>query len=168
MKFVLLLSAFALTSAFADYIDCQSETDKTRVRLVTERSWDGDHLQEIRFTKKIEGERWEMVSEKEYRDIYLCEKGDRYNKYPLCVEEFDLSNNFISVTFQDGNHRSHRYRSSNVVFHLTTSDAMGKRGNTFEATLYRSLTRNDNRRTRYASPHRIVKRAITLLCENKG
>ena len=100
-----LIASFLLAGAVsAAYIDCRSESGDTRVRL----DIDGrGNLKDIRFTRKIHGERWEMVGREGYdhsrrmRTLFLCNLDNLWERYPLCVREFDLNKGFISVIFRD-------------------------------------------------------------------
>ena len=165
-----MLSLFLSGTLSAAYIDCRSESGNTRVRLeVDDRRGD---LKDIRFTRKIDGERWEMVGKKEYShygyggidDFYLCERnGGSRARYPLCIQEFDLARGFISVMFKrpDRNRSTHdgwKTAKGDVVFNLTSVEQ--SRNGRFRAVLFRSI---------YPSPEglRVEHRRIPVLCKKR-
>ncbi|MCY4644308.1 MAG: hypothetical protein OXB88_06775 [Bacteriovoracales bacterium] len=183
MKF-LILSLFLSGTLSAAYIDCRSESGNTRVRLDID-----DHrgdLKDIRFTRKIAGERWEMVGKKMYdyggqidddgpnlgfsvnERLYLCERNGRSSfRYPLCIQEFDLAKGFISVIFRDIDGSSDRNGNKlDVVFNLTSVEQ--SRNGRFRAVLFRSLYPGHGRDYGGGRKLEIDRRAVTLNCRDRN
>ncbi|MCY4644306.1 MAG: hypothetical protein OXB88_06765 [Bacteriovoracales bacterium] len=160
MKFFIL--AFLLSGALsAAYIDCNSESGNTRIRLDIDEAM--GNLRDIRFTRKIAGERWEMVGKRlalSSRNLYLCNPRREWKRYTLCIQEFDLAGGFISVIFRDpasiGWYDDRG--EDDIVFNLTSVGG-GARGH-FRAVLFRSI---------YPSPEglRVEHRRIPVLCKKR-
>ncbi|MCY4644309.1 MAG: hypothetical protein OXB88_06780 [Bacteriovoracales bacterium] len=170
MKF-LMLSLFLSGTLSAAYIDCRSESGNTRVRLdIDDRRGE---LKDIRFTRKIDGERWEMVGKKDdlpypwpgNKPLFLCDRNRRSASYPLCIEKFDLARGFVSVMFRDHRRRPRQDRNgdtTDVVFNLTSVEE--SRNGRFEAVLFRSLYPG----SRPWENLKIDRRAITLDCRDRN